>query len=570
MQDNTSEIKQRIEKFKQKVLEKFEDYIQGIALLPPNEKEKNKLNVLVMLDDAGSTKNTPEQLKEKLSKVIEEIAKGISKDLKPRVTLNSELIQNSYDGKHELSTAIAQGAIIHDTGLMSAIKVTTVHKSMILERFEKYIVSYVLAGSITTGKARKDSDIDAFVVIDDTDVKKMTRVELKDKLRGIISQMTGDAKKATGINRDFHVQVYILTDFWDNIKDASPTIFTFLRDGIPLYDRGVFMPWKNLLRMGKIKPSPEAIEIMMSSGEQFLQRVDAKLKEIGMEDFFWATITTSQAAIMMYGLPPPTPKETPVLLRDLFVKKEKIFADKDVKILEKILKVRKDLEHGHMSKIDGKQIDQLHQDSKNYLKNLQVLFEKIELKSTKDTTKTTFENLNGLIHQLKTEDSLESTEPKTLLAELVKKGYLAQSTVKTYESILKDMEKHSKDKLTKKELDKTIGTARSLTKLLLEVLQRKKVLDMEKAKAVISTKNKVGEALFLESGIIYTPNYEESETKHYIELGKTKYKKPMKIDAKKLKKLVNDNKATGKVSINSELYKAIEKIAKEPINIELN
>src|SRR5690606_11376492 len=117
-------------------------------------------------------------------------------------------------------------------------------------------------------------------------------------------------------------------------------IFTFVRDGIPLYDRGVFMPWKHLLMMGRIKPSPEAIDMMMNTGEQMLQRIDLKLKEIGLEDFFWATITCSQASLMLYGLPPPVPSETVQLLREIFVKKEKLFDDKHVKNLEKILRIR--------------------------------------------------------------------------------------------------------------------------------------------------------------------------------------------------------------------------------------
>jgi len=51
--------------------------------------------------------------------------------------------------------------------------------------------------------------------------------------------------------------------------------------------------------------------------------VKFKLKDIGMEDTFWATLTPSQAALMMYGVPPPTPKETPEVMDDVFVKKRK-------------------------------------------------------------------------------------------------------------------------------------------------------------------------------------------------------------------------------------------------------
>ena len=139
----------------------------------------------------------------------------------------------------------------------------------------------------------------------------MTRAELKDKLRAIIISMGYDAKAITGVDREFHIQVYILTDFWDSLKEAHPVIFDLLRDGVPLFDRGIFMPWKQLLKMGKIKPSEEAIDMFMNSGEQMLNRVKYKLRDIAMEDIFLAILTPSQAALMTYGLPPPAPKETP-------------------------------------------------------------------------------------------------------------------------------------------------------------------------------------------------------------------------------------------------------------------
>jgi predicted nucleotidyltransferase len=48
---------------------------------------------------------------------------------------------------------------------------------------------------LSRGKATPESDIDVFLVIDDTDVKKMTRGELKEKLRAIIIGMGIDAGK---------------------------------------------------------------------------------------------------------------------------------------------------------------------------------------------------------------------------------------------------------------------------------------------------------------------------------------------------------------------------------------
>jgi hypothetical protein len=219
---------------------------------------------------------------------------------------------------------IANSATIYDTGILASLKLAEIHKAMVIKKFEKYIVSYVLQVVWFKVGLRPESDVDTFVVIDDTDVKKMTRAELKDKLRSIIISMTYEVRKMTGIDKELGVQVYLLLISGRSVKEANPVIFTFLRDGVPLYDRGTFMPWKQLLQMGRIKPSPEAIDMYAQAGDQVLDRVSLKFKEMGMEDFYWAALTTGQAAVMIYGLPPPTPKECADVLRHIFVKKEKL------------------------------------------------------------------------------------------------------------------------------------------------------------------------------------------------------------------------------------------------------
>ncbi|MBT5021340.1 nucleotidyltransferase domain-containing protein, partial [Candidatus Woesearchaeota archaeon] len=326
VQEKLKVIKEKIDKFQKAIVKKFDNYIMGVALLPPAQKEegkpdKEKINVLVLVDDSDSKKMSKGELKEKLSAIIAKMGEEIDKNIVTQTIILSEVWNSCYDAKYDVLKLIAMSAPVYDTGMLAALKIGEIHKSMVLKKFEKYIVSYILFGSLTRGQATDQSDIDVAIVIDDTDVKKMTRAELKDKLRAIIVGMGIEAGDMTGIKNKLNIQVYILTDFWDSIKEANPVIFTILRDGIPLYDRGMFMPWKQLLRMGKIKPSMEAIDMFMSSGEQMVGRVKAKLKGIVEADLYWSTLTPTQAALMLYGIPPPTPKETVNLLEDVFVKK---------------------------------------------------------------------------------------------------------------------------------------------------------------------------------------------------------------------------------------------------------
>ncbi|RLE41612.1 hypothetical protein DRJ48_05200, partial [Candidatus Woesearchaeota archaeon] len=375
------------------------------------------------------------------------------------------------------------------------------HKNMVLRKFERYIVSYVLAGSIVQGKATPESDVDVFIVIDDTDVKRMTRFELKEKLRAIIISMGIEAGELTGIRNKLNIQVYILTDFWESVREANPVIFTFLRDGIPLHDTGTFLPWKHLLRMGKIKPSPEAIDLYMHSGEEIIRRVRRKINEIGMEDTYWAILTPSQAALMLYGIPPPTPRETPELMREIFVEKEKILEEKYIKILERNIQIRKDLEHGKIKGLSGKEADELIKDAEEYLKRIRKLFNTIREKKEKESIAKRFDEVTSLVRDvLKLEGvsyAKDSELADKLKQHLVDKGKLESKYYRMLKELIKFYSDYEKGKITKAEIAASKKEASALVKRLTEYIQMVHGRAIERCRIHVKHGKKFGEILVL-------------------------------------------------------------------------
>lgn len=503
-QRRLEKIRTTLEAFDKKVRAKFEDYVMGISLLPPaqEQEQKERINVLVLMDDSDSTKMSKADLQQRLQGLVTQHAQEVDKNLNPEVLLLSELWQACYDQKYDLLKMIAMSATVYDGGMLAAVKIAEIHKEMVLKKFEKYIVSYVLAGSLVQGRATPESDIDVFIVIDDTDVKKMTRAELKDKLRAIIIGMGIDAGNATGIKNKLNIQVYILTDFWDNIKEANPIIFTFLRDGIPFYDRGIFMPWKQLLKMGKVKPSPEAIDMYKATGDQMRQRMQFKMNEVAMEDAFWATFTPSQAAIMLYGLPPPTPKETPEVIRDIFVKKEKLLEDEYVKMLERILKVRKDMEHFVKKDISGKELDEILDMVKKYLERLGKLFEQItELKEKEDVIRV-WESTVTVVRDILKLEGIEKVSDEAMVklfeSEVVHAGVIPEKYLRVLKEVEKAKKDYDKGKLTMAEAHRVKKESRELLKFMVEHIQRKRGRDLERAKIRVKHGKQYGEVLLLE------------------------------------------------------------------------
>ncbi|HZX44790.1 MAG TPA: nucleotidyltransferase domain-containing protein [Candidatus Nanoarchaeia archaeon] len=522
-EEKLKEIKTKLDKFQKQVIEKFDKYIMGVALMPPPQPkqgeqiDKDRINVLILVDDSDSKKMTKLELKDKLLAIVDKLAQDIDKNIYPDVLLLSELWQNCYDGKYDLLQLVALSAPVFDKGMLQAVKIAEVHKNMVLKKFERYIVSYVLAGSLIQGRATPTSDIDVWVVIDDTDVKRMTRAELKDKLRAIIIGMGIEAGDITGIKNKLNIQVYILTDFWESLKEANPIIFTLLRDGVPFYDRGIFMPWKQLLRMGKIKPSAEAIDMFLASGEQMLNRVKTELKNIGMEDIYYAILTPSQAALMLHGVPPPAPKETAELMREIFVDKERLLEDKYVDILEKVIKNRKDIEHGLKKDTTGKEIDEMLDDADKYLKRINRLFTQIErIKDARDMINT-YESVVTIIRDVLKMEGIERVADEEVVKlfedELISEGKIPAKYLRILNDIIKAKKDYDDKKLTPTAAEQVKKDSGSFIKFLVEYMQSKRGKEIERAKIRVKHGNKYGEVLLLgeHAFIIHDIDKEEKE-----------------------------------------------------------
>jgi len=522
-------LKQKLDKFKDQVLDKFGDYIVGITLLPPQKaaeeqkkEDESKINVLVLVDDTTSQKMSKEELHEKLSTIVQKMAEDIDKNIQTQSILLTELWNNSYDAKYDLNKLISMGASIFDSGMLAAVKIAEVHKSMVIKKFEKYILSYVLAGSLTQGKATPTSDIDVWIVIDDTDVKKMTRAELKDKLRAIIIGMGMEAGEMTGIKNKLNIQVYILTDFWDSLKEANPIIFTLLRDGVPFYDRGIFMPWKQLLRMGRIKPSREAIDIFMNTGEQSLNRIKLKLKDMGMEDTFYAILTPAQAAIMLYGLPPPTPRETPDVLEEIFVKKEKMLEKEYIQILRNNVQVRKDIEHGTKKELTGTELDTLVKNADKFLKRIEKLFKSIEEMHDKKTILLLYDEIMTIIRDVLKLEGIERAQDEELIKlfedELIATGKIPARFLRDLNEIVEAKKKHDAKKLTKTDIEKARKGSSGLIRFLIEYMQRKRGLELERTRIRVKHGEKYGEIVLLDKTAFVIHDIDAKEKR--IEKGK--------------------------------------------------
>ncbi len=498
------ETRTKLEKFKKYITKKY-PFTQAIGIIPPQAADKfDEENELTPEEKKQKPMHLaiiiPEDKFKEINKIKADLIKE-SKDLTPKVWINLmtpvDLWNFCLDGKYDINEAIGMSFPLYDKGLLSGLRVAQIHKSLVLRKFERYVTSYIICGSLVRGDAKKTSDVDVFIVIDDTDVKRMPRLELKEKLRSIIYSYIMEAQELAGVKNLLNVQVYILTEFWESVKDAHPVMFTMIRDGVPLYDRGTFMPWKLLLKMGKIKPSPEAIDMFMSMGDKLSESIKRRLMDIVMGDLYWGVITPSQALLMLYGLPPPTTKEVVPDMKKIFYEKEKLLEKKYIDILDEIvLKYYKGYEHGKVKEVKGADVDRLLKNAEDYMKRLKELREQIEKRAQERTIeevhKNTFKILKGLFGN-KSEVSLIKSFEK----ELVNKGRTDPTYLRTLNELVDAKRKiKSKKKPTKHEVEQVRKNATLLINNLIEYGQRCELTELQKSKVIITYNNKKAD-LFL-------------------------------------------------------------------------
>lgn len=544
----------KLESFKKALLKKF-PFTISLSILPPQmhklfeedegmtpEEIAKKPTHLFFVIPEEEYQHIPKKIKPELLKIIQESKENVWVHIKTPV----DVWNYGLDSKFELIDAIAASYPLHDSGLLGSLRVANIHKTLVLRKFEKYVASYVVGGSLVRGTADKDSDVDTFVIIDDTDVKKMPRLQLKERLRGFIHDYIREANAYAGVQNVLNVQVYLLTEFWESVKDANPVIFTFIRDGVPMYDRGTFLPWKLLLKMGKIKPSPEAVDMFMKYGDQNESLVKRRLID-AMVDIYWGVVTPTQALMMLAGEAPPAPKTIVADVKRLFVSQEKIMGMRELKILEKVVKLYKDYEHGKLKDMKGAELDTLLKEAAEYDKKLKQLRKKLEARLVEHTANRidneVFEVLRSMFGA-RGKEALMAAFTK----ELVKAGKVSSRFVPILKAVA-GVTKKVKKGMTHNEIELLRRDATELLTVLVEYNQRKEFALFSGTSMQLTSKKEKAELVSTQTGIFVVSG---SGVHHYKSGALTP------VSKEQFEKALTETKQPIKLSISSELARLLE------------
>ena len=434
-------VHKKAEEVKDSLIKRHKDEILG-AILVYKKTQKDDIPQLLIISDINK-KNNKAKI-EHILKIEKDGNNLAKKKLKVSSYLLEEIWESATRGQYGLLQSIVSGRILHDKGdWIKSLKAVELHKFRMLKKFEKYVISYVISGSLIRGEANPNSDVDVSLIIDDTDVTRTTSAELKARLRDIALKEARDAERDAGIQGKLNVQVWILTDYWMGLRRAEPIFYTTLRDGISLYDRGMFAPWKLMLKKGMLIPSPESIRRYIDDGKKYVERFNYKFKSMAMEDFFWACIYPAQGLLMLQGVPPGAPSQVGPQMKEHLVKKG-ILDIKYVKIFEKLHKVRKDLEYGKLKSVSPEEVVNMAKSAQDFVEAVEKAYnslEKQKVNSKIDELKNRTKEDVKLVLKVAGVKSNKKNIASALQSELIGKG-LARSK---YKELIEQLETLNKD-----------------------------------------------------------------------------------------------------------------------------
>ncbi|MEM5766473.1 MAG: nucleotidyltransferase domain-containing protein [Candidatus Aenigmatarchaeota archaeon] len=200
------------------------------------------------------------------------------------------------------------------------------------KQYGNLIKSVVIFGSVAKGVMKKGSDVDVWVILDDTATKSS---EDLDKVSSQLYLIAHELK-------DIHIQITLLTDFWQWVRAGSPELINFLRYGLLIYDTGFVKPVQRMLHMGLLPPSEETINLKAKAAEARYKKIKLDLKTMIFELRYAAT-DEIQAVIMYYYKAQPDQKAIPEFLEKL-VKEGKLEKEYIEKFKE-LDKLWKDIDH---------------------------------------------------------------------------------------------------------------------------------------------------------------------------------------------------------------------------------
>ena len=155
--------------------------------------------------------------------------------------------------------------------------------------------------------------------------------------------------------------------------------------------------------------------------------------------------------------------------------------------------------------------------------------------------------------------------------ELINKGKIPERFLKILKTVVKAKEDYNKKKITKQEIEKIRKEANIFIRTMVEIVQRKKGLDLERAKIKVKHGDKIGEVLVLDKTafIIKDVSSPEKEVLKGV-VDKDKIGEFKKSSLNEIEEFLKNLKVIQKVSLTEKTISDLKKVFGNNLEILLN
>ncbi len=353
--------------------------------------------------------------------------------------------------------------------LETRLKSSEKFKDKILELFKGYIKAVIVWGSITRGDFTGKSDVDIYIIFDDT------KFPLK-KFEDIRSKIDNDIySAASSIDPRLHPQpILALTEFIKGIRYTHPLFYNIVREGYAIYDTGFFIPMRKLLELGEFPITPEAAHQRIDSVPKRVERVKSVKLYMIAEDMYYAMLDAAQAVLMYVGVGPPVPKLAADEIREHLVKPG-LLEEEYAKMLEDITAFRKKVEHKDVKDISGAEVDEWIVKTEKYVDRFEKLLKDLELnRKTFDVQKNYEVMVKASVAALKSLNKLPKEPeklPEAFKKYLVEAGLVSPFYSNIFEKVM-TMKKMVDDKQIEKITDRDVYMSKEYVRRFIDDVRR--------------------------------------------------------------------------------------------------
>ncbi len=334
---------------------------------------------------------------------------------------------------------------------MNVVDVVSKYISPLIKKYGNLIKAVWVYGSSARGEAKKTSDIDVMVLLDDVS----GTISVSDQ-QAISSEISRISEKARRDGWILHFQPpRLLTQWWDLMRSGEPWVLTGMRDSLIIYDPSGFVrPIKRLLEEGRLGPTKERSVELMRRVNQRKEKIRRTIVDVIISEILLA-MTESAQAVLMYMEKPPVSASR--IYSELSRLSSRGYIDmRFAKIYRDFYRLAKRIDRS--GEIPGlSEIEEYMEDAKEFIEEMERLFSRLESDKQERIVHESFEeameSMRKILRKYKISVSDEEQALKSL-KELVDRGEVSQYYLDLLVFIIETFKKFRKSRqsLTEREI----------------------------------------------------------------------------------------------------------------------